>query len=592
MHLNNEAIRAEKQGLGRTPGSCVYAAVPRRRINAVARRRCYLFDCPETFCWIDKRDSTLQSKVTTREFMATSIATAGLPVIKAAGGIVLRHTPRCDEVVVVYRKRHRDWTLPKGKLKDGESFEEAALREVQEETGCSCRLGSYLGGISYAISGIPKVVMFWKMSVVDEKPIAENDEIAEAVWMPVPTAIQKLTHAQEKSLLTRVAGGPKAVAAAAAAMAEIGSAPKPAEPAPIAASTVPIPSAPAPIVQPPAANEPAPPLVSTPAVTTPVSESPTQGPPRSVQPAPAPAAIANPPVTPAVAPEALQLSVPDLSGDRPQTRRQLSSEDRRTYSRVVHELEAFKVELAFLESRGPHDDTSWQAAAKEHISRVERCLDGYDVEGALASLRSARRYAVLGLNPAELAARAQILREESRKFSSWRAVAIQRLLAVADDKLTPARVSDAMGLRDEAATDQHLRSMIVNDRLRLVGGACGAGALLFVLSIPVSGMIHDYAPLAFFGLAGSSLAAVQMLIAAKSDGKLPNRFVLLALVLAGAMAGLAANFIYQFAVEYFKLEQQYLAAVFALALALGYIGERIAAHFAGYSRERTSSGPY
>jgi hypothetical protein len=118
------------------------------------------------------------------------------------------------------------------------------------------------------------------------------------------------------------------------------------------------------------------------------------------------------------------------------------------------------------------------------------------------------------------------------------------------------------------------------------------GALAFLLSIPVTGAIHDFAPLAFFGLAGSSLAAVQMLIAGKNDGKLPNRFVLLALVMAGAMAGLAANFIYQFTIEYFKFEQQYAVALFILALALGYTGERIAAHFAGYSRERTSSGPY
>jgi 8-oxo-dGTP diphosphatase len=545
--------------------------------------------------------------------MATSSATAGLPVIKAAGGIVLRHTPRGDEVVLVYRKRHQDWTLPKGKLKDGESFEEAALREVQEETGCSCHLGSYLGGISYAIGGVPKVVMFWKMSVVDEKPLTENDEIAEAVWMPFPAAIQKLTHAQEKSLLTRVAGGPKAVAMAAAAtevapqnaqtrrvpgISESVSRPA-AERMPIAAPTiaaptVATPSAAAPIVETPPANEPAPALVSARIVTTAVSASPTPAPSPSlsVQPAPAPSATATSSFAAAIAPEPLELSVPDLSGDRPQARRQLSREDRRTYTRLVHELEAFKVELAYLESRGPHAETSWQAAAKEHISRVERSLDGYDVEGALASLRSARRYAVLGLNPAELSARAQILREESRKFSSWRAVAIQRLLAVGDDKLTPARVSDAMGLRDEAATDQHLRSMIVNDRLRLMGAACGVGAVMFLLSIPVPGMFHDYAPLVFFGLAGSSLAAVQMLIAGKNDGKLPNRFVLLALVLGGAMAGLAANFIYQFAVDYFKLEQQYAAAVFALAIVLGYIGERIAAHFAGYSRERTSSGPY
>lgn len=523
--------------------------------------------------------------------MATSIATAGLPVIKAAGGIVLRHSPRGDEVIVVYRKRHQDWTLPKGKLKDGESFEEAALREVQEETGCSCRLGNYLGGISYAIGGVPKVVMFWKMAVVDERHIAENEEISEAAWMAIPAAIQRLTHAQEKSLLTRVAGGPKAVAAA-AAMAALESEPRPAEPIAVAAPPVSVAPTPASGTQKPNIDESGPAVVSTLSAVTVSPAAPTEAASPSVQPAPISTAIGSPPVTPAIAAEPLELSAPELGDDRLPARRQLSREDRRTYARLGHELEAFKVELAFLESRGRYAGASWQVAAKEHMSRVERCLDSYDVEGALASLRSARRYAVLGLNPAELAARAQVLREEARKFSSWRAVAIQRLLAVAEDKLTPARVSDAMGLRDQAATDLHLRSMIVNDRMRLLGAACGGGALTFLLSIPVAGTIHDYAPLAFFGLAGGSLAALQMLIAGKSEGKLPNRFVLLALVIAGATAGLGANFIYGFTAEYFKLEQPYTAAVLALALALGYVGERIAAHFAGYSRERTSSGPF
>lgn len=511
--------------------------------------------------------------------MATSIATAGLPVIKAAGGIVLRHTPRGDEVIVVYRKRHQDWTLPKGKLKEGESFEEAALREVQEETGCSCRLGNYLGGISYAIGGVPKVVMFWKMAVVDERPIAENEEISEAVWLAIPAAVQRLSHAQEKSLLTRVAGGPKAVAAAAAAAAV--------DPAPAPA----VPVAGAPVVQTIPANEGGPVMISSATVATPIPPSPTQEPSKSTQPVTASTPIPSPHL-PSTGAETFDLSAPSLPEDRRQARRQLSREDQHTYVRLVHELEGFKVELAYFETRGPHADSSWQGAAKEHISRAERYLDDFDMEGAQASLGWARRYAVLGLNPAELSARAQILREESRKFSSWRAVAIQRLLAVADDKLTPARVADAMGLRDEAATDLHVRSMIVNDRLRILGAACGAGALIFLLSIPVTGKIHDYGPLTFFGLAGASLAAIQMLIASRNDGKLPNRFVLLALTIAGAMAGLAAKFIYQVTVDYFKLEQQYPAAVFTLALALGYLGERVAAHLAGYSREGTSSGPY
>src|SRR5580765_8360162 len=139
--------------------------------------------------------------------MATSIAPIAPvdpPVIKAAGGILQRSTPRGDEVMVVYRKRHQDWTLPRGKVKDGESFQEAAMREVQEETGCSCRIGNYLGTISYSDNGVPKVVLFWKMSLIEDKGTKNQEEIGEALWLHVPAAIERLTHAQEKALLSRV----------------------------------------------------------------------------------------------------------------------------------------------------------------------------------------------------------------------------------------------------------------------------------------------------------------------------------------------------------------------------------------------------
>lgn len=148
--------------------------------------------------------------------MATQIAPAepsNPPVIRAAGGIIQRTTASGDEVMIVYRKRHQDWTLPKGKVRDGESFQETALREVAEETGCSCALGNYLGTISYADDGVPKVVMFWKMSVIEESGVADSEEIGEAAWMPIASALQRLTHAQEKSLLSRTAGTSKATAA-------------------------------------------------------------------------------------------------------------------------------------------------------------------------------------------------------------------------------------------------------------------------------------------------------------------------------------------------------------------------------------------
>ena len=144
--------------------------------------------------------------------MATSIAPIApvdSPVIKAAGGILQRSTPRGDEVMVVYRKRHQDWTLPRGKVKDGESFQEAAMREVQDETGCSCRIGNYLGTISYSDNGVPKVILYWKMTLVEDKGVRNNEEIGESLWLSIPTAIERLSHAQEKALLSRIGSLPK-----------------------------------------------------------------------------------------------------------------------------------------------------------------------------------------------------------------------------------------------------------------------------------------------------------------------------------------------------------------------------------------------
>src|SRR6266571_6845509 len=128
--------------------------------------------------------------------MATSILPVDPPVIGAAGGILQRYTPQGDEVMIVYRKRHQDWTLPRGKVKDGESFQEAAMRQVLEETGCSCRIGNYLGTISYSDKGVPKVVLFWKMTLIEDKGLTDNEDIGQALWLQLPAAIERLTHAQ------------------------------------------------------------------------------------------------------------------------------------------------------------------------------------------------------------------------------------------------------------------------------------------------------------------------------------------------------------------------------------------------------------
>jgi 8-oxo-(d)GTP phosphatase len=72
-------------------------------------------------------------------------------VVRAAGGIVWRHGEGgAVEIVLVHRPAYDDWSFPKGKLGPGETEAEAALREVEEETGLRCRLGREVGPLSTA----------------------------------------------------------------------------------------------------------------------------------------------------------------------------------------------------------------------------------------------------------------------------------------------------------------------------------------------------------------------------------------------------------------------------------------------------------
>ena len=83
--------------------------------------------------------------------------------VLAAGGVVRRD----GRILLVHRPKYDDWTLPKGKLDAGEGFEEAALREVEEETGFRCELGDELEPTAYTDGkGREKLVRYWEMTPV------------------------------------------------------------------------------------------------------------------------------------------------------------------------------------------------------------------------------------------------------------------------------------------------------------------------------------------------------------------------------------------------------------------------------------------
>ena len=85
----------------------------------------------------------------------------------------------------------------------GEVPLDAAIREVREETGCEAEGDGFAGETRYEVEGIPKIVMFWRMRLVRQTPLEENDEITEAIWMPLPEAIRRMTYQSERELVAR-----------------------------------------------------------------------------------------------------------------------------------------------------------------------------------------------------------------------------------------------------------------------------------------------------------------------------------------------------------------------------------------------------
>jgi 8-oxo-dGTP diphosphatase len=128
--------------------------------------------------------------------------------VRAAGGLVRRiGRDGSLEVLVVHRPAYDDWSLPKGKLEPGETDEQAALREVEEETGVRCELGRELPASIYLdAQGRTKVVRYWLMNPV-EGDVEGAHEVDDARFVPVGEAARLLTYARDRELLAHVGGG-------------------------------------------------------------------------------------------------------------------------------------------------------------------------------------------------------------------------------------------------------------------------------------------------------------------------------------------------------------------------------------------------
>jgi ADP-ribose pyrophosphatase YjhB (NUDIX family) len=119
-----------------------------------------------------------------------------------AGGVVFRIRDGVAEYLLVQEKKKRsvrDWVLPKGHIERGERREEAAIREVREETGVWARVRRRLEDAAYEVDQKPVVVAFYLMEHIEEGR-AEDTGRAHA-WLPLDAALKRATHPDSQRLL-------------------------------------------------------------------------------------------------------------------------------------------------------------------------------------------------------------------------------------------------------------------------------------------------------------------------------------------------------------------------------------------------------
>lgn len=111
------------------------------------------------------------------------------------------------EVVLVGRSHSGIWALPKGTPESGETLEQVAVREVQEETGLKVRLITYIGNITYSFVHdkirYQKQVRHFLFEATGGDTSLHDAEYDVVEWFSIPEALRRLTYQNEVNILSQ-----------------------------------------------------------------------------------------------------------------------------------------------------------------------------------------------------------------------------------------------------------------------------------------------------------------------------------------------------------------------------------------------------
>lgn len=128
----------------------------------------------------------------------------------SAGGIVYRRIGAIIEIALI--RTGKRWGLPKGHVEEGESLQQAACREVFEETGLEGEVVEKLGDISYRYTNkraarepvrVFKRVHFYLLRWTRGEIRGHDYEVDEARWFPIADGLAKLSYPTERKMMER-----------------------------------------------------------------------------------------------------------------------------------------------------------------------------------------------------------------------------------------------------------------------------------------------------------------------------------------------------------------------------------------------------